>query len=132
RHSLLRLPGVTRGSSYSRLGIVRPAFFHLIKDNQTLRANEDFEHHVALLYVLTEKGKDILYFEDEFGPFVKSLIPSIVPQRPSTLKFLEMIKTCLQFNASYLDPDVILAFIRLVSSLVTSTNDKGETIACLQ
>ncbi|XP_040576588.1 tuberin [Lepeophtheirus salmonis] len=132
RHIVLSFYESLVYGQYSRLGLVRSAFFNIIKENHSKRGSADFTYHIDLLYVLTGKGKDIVYFEDELGPFIKETIPFITPQLPCTLKFLEMITNCFIFNATYLDSDVVLALITLISSLCTSTNDKNETKSCLE
>ncbi|CAB4056451.1 TSC2 [Lepeophtheirus salmonis] len=106
RHIVLSFYESLVYGQYSRLGLVRSAFFNIIKENHSKRGSADFTYHIDLLYVLTGKGKDIVYFEDELGPFIKETIPFITPQLPS--------------------------LITLISSLCTSTNDKNETKSCLE
>lgn len=64
-----------------------------------------------LLQSLTENGKDILYFEEEVGPFLLHWMPAVTAVA-RTKEFLSMLVNVIKFNAAYVDEDVISGLVQ--------------------
>ena len=64
-----------------------------------------------LLQSLTENGKDILYFEEEVGPFLLYWMPAVTGVA-RTKEFLSMLVNVIKFNAAYIDEDVIAGLVQ--------------------
>jgi hypothetical protein len=64
-----------------------------------------------LLQSLTDNGKDILYFEEEVGPFLLHWMPAVIGLA-RTKEFLSMLVNVIKFNAAYVDEDIILGLVQ--------------------
>jgi hypothetical protein len=64
-----------------------------------------------LLQSLTENGKDILYFEEEVGPFLLHWMAAVIGVS-RTKEFLSMLVNVIKFNAAYVDEDVISGLVQ--------------------
>jgi tuberous sclerosis protein 2 len=63
------------------------------------------------LQSLTDNGKDILYFEEEVGPFLLQWMPAVTGV-DRTKEFLSMIVNVIKYNAAYVDEDVISSLVQ--------------------
>jgi tuberous sclerosis protein 2 len=70
-----------------------------------------FYYRFELLQSLTDNGKDILYFEEEVGPFLLQWMPAVTGVA-HTKEFLSMIVNVIKFNAAYVDEDVISGLVQ--------------------
>ena len=64
-----------------------------------------------LLQSLTDNGKDILYFEEEVGPFLLYWMPVVIGVA-RTKEFLSMLVNVIKFNAAYVDEDIISGLVQ--------------------
>jgi hypothetical protein len=70
-----------------------------------------FFFRFELLQSLTDNGKDILYFEEEVGPFLLYWMPAVIGVA-RTKEFLSMLVNVIKFNAAYVDEDVISGLVQ--------------------
>lgn len=91
-----------------KLELKRAHFFRFIKlhDNP-----EDVGQRLELLNTLTSNGKNILYFEEEVGPFMLNWLPSITAAGKIE-DYLVTIDNLIKFNAAYLDDEVMTGLIQ--------------------
>jgi tuberous sclerosis protein 2 len=68
-------------------------------------------YRFELLQSLTDNGKDILYFEEEVGPFLLQWMPTVTGVA-RTKEFLSMIVNVIKFNAAYVDESVISGLLQ--------------------
>jgi tuberous sclerosis protein 2 len=68
-------------------------------------------YRFELLQSLTDNGKDILYFEEEVGPFLLQWMPAVTGV-DRTKEFLSMIVNVIKYNAAYVDEDVISSLVQ--------------------
>lgn len=91
-----------------KLEIMRAHFFRFIKHHDN---SEDIGLRLELLNTLTSNGKNILYFEEEVGPFLLKWLPDIV--RAGKIEdYLIIIDNVIKFNAAYLDDEVMTGLIQ--------------------
>jgi hypothetical protein len=64
-----------------------------------------------LLQSLTKNGKDILYFEEEVGPFLLHWMAAVIGVA-RTKEFLSMLVNVIKFNTAYVDEDVISGLVQ--------------------
>lgn len=135
---------VIRGQ-FAQLDIMRAQFFRLIKghyydshkkakgfNNHEITLDIDLEHRIKILDALTEKGKDILHFEDEIGPFLQKLWGYVLanPREDILHVYLHIVINMIKFNSAYLDPEVICSFIVAFSRICTNSKAEGVKL-CL-
>ncbi|KAJ4432765.1 hypothetical protein ANN_21404 [Periplaneta americana] len=95
---------------FDKLGLMRAHFFRVVKTHDV---PEDVVPRFELLQSLTENGKDILYFEEEVGPFLLYWMPAVTGVA-RTKEFLSMLVNVIKFNAAYVDEDVISGLVQFV------------------
>lgn len=66
---------------------------------------------MELFQSLTDAGKDILYMEDTVGIFLLKWMPDII-KAGKELDFLGILVTCIKYNASYFDEDIIAGIVQ--------------------
>ncbi|PSN43169.1 hypothetical protein C0J52_09893 [Blattella germanica] len=113
---------------YDKLGLMRAHFFRVIKTHDI---HEDVAPRFELLQSLTENGKDILYFEEEVGPFLLYWMPAVTGV-DRTKEFLSMLVNVIKFNAAYVDEDVISGFVENTCFLCCWSNSVEVVLTCLQ
>lgn len=74
--------------------------------------NTDFR--LELVECLTDNGRDIVYLEEEIGPWLISWGASELAPAGFTLEWLEMCVNIIKFNATYLDDEVINTVVQYV------------------
>ncbi|KAJ8945061.1 hypothetical protein NQ314_009328 [Rhamnusium bicolor] len=124
---LLFLQCLLKGQS-DKLKVMRAQFFRFIKHHDH---PEDVGQRLDLLNTLTSNGKDILYFEEEVGPFLLNWLPDI-SKAGKIEEYLSMIDNVVKFNAAYLDDEVITGFIQHICVLCCSTSNYKTVMSCLQ
>lgn len=108
RHTaFLFLQCLIKGQS-DRLGMMRAQFFRFIKHHDH---PDDVAQRLELLKHLTTNGKELLYFEEEVGPFLLNWLPDIT-RADKLEEYLCMIDNLIKFNAAYVVEDVITGFIK--------------------
>lgn len=90
------------------MGLLRAHFFRVIKQYEH---PEDVNHRFELLQTLTDNGKDILYFEEEVGPFLLNWLPDIA-SAGITLEYLGTLLNIIKYNAAYLDEEVTSGLVQ--------------------
>ncbi|XP_067006155.2 tuberin isoform X2 [Anabrus simplex] len=113
---------------YEKLGLMRVHFFRLVKEHDV---PEDVGPRLELLQSLTENGKDILYFEEEVGPFLLQWM-SDMTGIGKTHEFLSMLVNVIKFNAAYVDEDVIAGLVLNTCYLCCCSNSQQVVLTCLQ
>lgn len=93
---------------YDKIKLMRAHFFRFIKHHVH---PEDIGQRLELLNMLTSNGKDILYFEEEVGPFLLNWLPDI-SKAGKIEEYLLMVDNVIKFNAAYLDDEVITGLIQ--------------------
>lgn len=93
---------------FKDLSILRAHFFRLIQANET---KADLPLYFHMLKALTENGKDIKDFEDEFGPLALKWMDQVMSVK-LTAQYLEMIVNVLKFNAAYVDREIIVNIVQ--------------------
>nr|XP_023024148.1 tuberin [Leptinotarsa decemlineata] len=122
------LQSLLRGQ-YDKLKLMRAHFFRFIKHHDH---PEDVGQRLDSLNILTCNGKNILYFEEEVGPFLLQWLPDI-SKAGKIEEYLSMVDNVVKFNAAYLDDEVISGFIQHMCILCCSTgNSKTVVESCLQ
>ena len=120
---------------YEQLDIMRAQFFRMIKNPEEL-----LNLRMRILDSLTQKGREILHFEEEIGPFMQNLWPLVMNhqdqesgKRSEIMKtYLQIIINLLKFNSAYIDADVICSFIVAVSKIcVNGQGANDEITLCL-
>ncbi|KAJ9583770.1 hypothetical protein L9F63_021894, partial [Diploptera punctata] len=107
---------------YEKLGLMRAQIFRIIK---TYDVPED------VIPSLTDNGKDILYFEEEVGPFLLYWMPAVTGVA-RTKEFLSMFVNVIKFNAAYIDEDVIAGVVQNTCFLCCWSNSEQVVLTCLQ
>lgn len=87
---------------------MRAHFFRVIKQHDH---PEDVGPRFDLLHALTDNGKDILYFEEEVGPFLLNWLPEVT-QAGKTQEFLLLMVNVIKFNAAYIEEEVIMRIVQ--------------------
>lgn len=113
---------------YDKLGLMRVHFFRIIKTHDI---PEDVAPRFELLQSLTDNGKDILYFEEEVGPFLLYWMPAVIGVA-RTKEFLSMLVNVIKFNAAYVDEDVISGLVQNTCFLCCWSNSEEVVLTCLQ
>lgn len=111
---------------YDRLGIMRAHFFRVVKQHDH---PEDTNECFKLLDTLTSMGKDLLYFEEEMGPFLLTWMP-LVKIAGISQEYLGLLLNVIKFNAAYLDEEVVNGLLVNTCELSTS-NQQVIVLKCL-
>lgn len=93
---------------YEGLAMMRSHYFKVIQNHEV---PEDIQQRLELLKTLTNKGKDIVHFEEEIGRFMLDWIPEIVAAR-LTEAYLEILVNIVKFNVSYLDKEILIGIVQ--------------------
>lgn len=113
---------------YERLGMMRVHFFRLVKSHEN---PEDTVPRLELLISLTDNGKDIVYIEEEIGPFLLEWMPEIT-QAGRELDFLNMIVNVIKYNAAYIDQEIVSGLVQNICLLCCNSPVQQVVLACLQ
>ncbi|XP_014260624.1 tuberin [Cimex lectularius] len=111
-----------------RIGLMRAEFFKLIKNHNI---PEDIGQRLDLLQSLTDKGKYILYIEEEVGGFMLNWMPAITVAKRE-LDFLKILINLIKYNASYIDEDIITGIVQSICFLCCQSDDQNVVLQCLQ
>lgn len=108
---------------------MRAHFFRLIQANES---KDDLRFYFHMLKALTENGKDIKDFEDEFGPLALKWMDQVMTAS-LTAQYLEMIVNVLKFNAAYVDREIIVEIVKRMCNDVQThfINDSATFHQCL-
>lgn len=68
---------------------------------------------LELFQSLTENGKDILYLEENVGMFLLDWM-TVIFNAGKELDYLNILITCIKYNASYFDEDIICGIVEYV------------------
>ncbi|CAH1116150.1 unnamed protein product [Phaedon cochleariae] len=128
RHAAFYFLNSLLKGQHDKLKIMRAHFFRFIKHHHH---SEDVSQRLELLNTLTTNGKDILFFEEEIGPFLLNWLPDI-SKAGKIEDYLTMIDNVVKFNASYLDEEVIAGLIQHTCVLCCSTSNNKTVNSCLQ
>lgn len=104
---------------YRRLGIMRAVFFQALQQHSI---PEDSEEVVKTFEMLTDSGKDVELFEQEFGPCLVNWLSTM--KRSGIL--LSLLINVIKFNSSYLDQEVIIKMLKFVCHLCKSECEEQD------
>lgn len=113
---------------YERLGMMRAQFFRLIKSHNI---QDDIVPRLELFQTLTDTGKDILYLEEGVGLFLLEWMPDVI-NAGKELDFLCILVTCIKYNASYFDENIIAGIVQNTCMLCCQSKEEQVVIHCLQ
>lgn len=113
----LFLEAIIRGQ-YDQLDIMRAEFFRLIKSSVD-HGEGSLEQQIHLIDALTQKGREILHFEEEIGVLMQKIWPYILTSECQEFRitFLQIVINLLTFNSAYVDSEVVVSFIRAFSKM---------------
>lgn len=111
------------------VSMMRTHFFRLIQSNES---EVDLPHYFLMLKALTENGKDIQNFEEEFGPLLLKWLDQILSTN-LTAQYLELTVNVIKFNAAYIDREIIVGIVQRVCNDVNVLfiNDSDTFHQCL-
>ncbi|CAH1389862.1 unnamed protein product [Nezara viridula] len=112
---------------YERLGIMRAQVFKLIRNHTN---SDDVILRLELFQSLTDNGKDILYLEENVGMFLLDWMTVIVSVGKE-LEYLNILITCIKYNASYFDEDIICGIVEKTCGLCCNSKEEQVVINCL-
>lgn len=70
-----------------------------------------FFYRLDLLASLTDHGRDILYMEEEIGPFLLDWMAAVVEAGRST-DFLSILVNIIKYNAAYIEEDIVHGLVQ--------------------
>ena len=119
---------------FEHLDIMRAQFFRMIKNPEELLILR-----IRILDSLTQKGREILHFEEEIGPFMQTLWPLVMTHqdqgKAEIMKtYLQIIINLLKFNSAYIDAKMVNSckFLKTETGDQTASPDrtilKGQTL----
>jgi tuberous sclerosis 2 len=109
RETLLFYANLIQGQ-HPELSMMRSHFFRVIQANDS---EVDLPHYFRMLKVLTENGKDIQNFEEEFGALLLKWLNQIA-RTNLTAQYLELTVNVIKFNAAYIDREVIVGIVQRI------------------
>ncbi|CAB4012447.1 tuberin-like, partial [Paramuricea clavata] len=122
RHITLQFLTSLVTGQYGSLKLLRAHFFKVIEAHNV---PDDLMHRLLFLKALTLEGKDILFFEEQIGPFLLSLMPSVVfGEKLDT--FFPLLRNFIRYNSSYLDEDVVSGLVKQTCQISTTTDKEKE------
>lgn len=130
KKSLEFLVAVIQGQ-YDQLYIMRAQFFRLIKTSPEKQENL-LNQKILMLDALTQKGREIVHFEDEIGPLTQKLwVPICAGSgQEVTQIYMQIVLNLLKFNSAYMDTDVVCSTI-LALTKICQHGRKEEMKLCL-
>ncbi|VVC44066.1 Rap GTPase activating protein domain,Tuberin,Armadillo-like helical,Armadillo-type [Cinara cedri] len=114
---------------FGNLGMLRQHFFNFIKNHNNA---EDISYRLELIECLTDHGRDIVYLEEEIGPWLINWGASELAPAGFTLEWLEMSVNIIKFNATYLDDDVINTVVQCSFYVCCYSEEEKVVLVCLQ
>lgn len=109
---------------FKDLSILRAHFFQLIQSNE---CKADLPYYFHMLKALTDNGKEIQNFEDEFGPLALRWMDQVIAAS-LTAQYLDLIVNVLKFNAAYIDREIIVGIVqRMCNDVYVHFIDDSET-----
>ncbi|XP_075230715.1 TSC complex subunit tuberin isoform X2 [Lycorma delicatula] len=112
-------------SQYERLNMMRVHFFNLVKNN-----TEDVIPRLELLVSLTDHGRDILYIEEDIGPFLLNWMAAVVEAGRST-DLLAVMVNVIKYNAAYIDEEIIHGLVQNACFLCCHSPSEQVVLGCL-
>jgi tuberous sclerosis 2 len=111
------------------VSMMRTHFFGLIQSNEL---EGDLPYYFVMLKALTENGKDIQNFEEEFGPLLLKWLDQIL-STTLTAQYLELTVNVIKFNAAYIDREIIVGIVQRICNDVNVyfINDSDTFHQCL-
>ncbi|GBP30758.1 Tuberin [Eumeta japonica] len=109
RHVELNFLRCLAEGQLEQLVIMRTILFRYLRESHPTHPPEDSQLRFRLLHTLTNGGKNITCFEDEFGQFILEWIPQI--QSEYLVDFLSLVINLIKFNAAHLDEEIVSGIV---------------------
>ncbi|XP_060802820.1 tuberin [Amyelois transitella] len=112
------------------LSLMRSVFLRYLRESHPNHPPEDEHLRFKLLHSLTNTGKNIKCYEEQIGAFLLEWLPQV--QDPAlTEEFLQLVINVVKFNATYLDEDIVNAFVSHACELAVFAEEPGVVLVSL-
>lgn len=95
-------------SQYDNLAGMRAHFFRVIQNHNV---PEDVGYRLDLLKTLTDNGRDVKFIDKEIGQFMLQWAQTITDTALLRI-YLEILANLIQYNAAYLDRNVVIGIVK--------------------
>ncbi|XP_053607543.1 tuberin isoform X2 [Plodia interpunctella] len=112
------------------LTIMRTIYLRFLRETHPNHPPEDTQLRFKFLHTLTNTGKNIKCFEEEIGSFLLEWLPQV--QEPALVEeFLQLVINVVKFNATYLDEEIVHAFVNHACHLAVYSEEMGVVLWAL-
>ncbi|XP_071965999.1 tuberin-like isoform X2 [Antedon mediterranea] len=130
RQLVLAFMKATINGQFKHLNMMRAHFFTVIANHSVF---EDLPMRLQVFKALSDSGKNLLYFEEDAGPFLLVWMPDIISYG-RTSEFLPVLINVIKYNSCYLDDDIVEGLVKhtcLVCRLPQTEVDIDQALSVL-